>query len=458
MSLRSDPLATLVIPDDTTVEEHDIVTNTDVIVGTQSTVALGIRGRNVIAGERVSITGDVEADADCRLDTWCELGGNVLAGADAYIGERVTIEGQLVVAGDLDIGDDVTIEEGFDANGWIVIRNPVPTLVFLFTYLTHLLHIGEEDLAEDVVSEVFDEEEGEPLVIPKNADVTDDAWRVSTPAEVGSDCRLHGNLRAESITVGERSEVFGSLRARESITVASGTTIHGDVTTRGGAVEIAAGARIRGDIACEQLRLHEGAVVEGAMRARGEMTIVREDNPLATDAETDASETIDDEGSDPQSEERPPSTETAADNDVEEATAREESTESTDRTEPIQAIEPIEPTAADQATADGQGSETTAETKPVAEVESVTEAESRDEEASPTNGDDQVKAGEHHAGETPEPAFAAEESNGEEPPEPAIREAEPANDKGSEGDSSRESKANSTEESEEPKGSFTQPE
>ncbi|PSQ65849.1 MAG: hypothetical protein BRD24_05555 [Halobacteriales archaeon SW_9_67_24] len=91
-------------------------------------------------------------------------------------------------------------------------------------------------------------------------------------------------------------------------------------------------------------------------------------------------------------------------------------------------------------------------------MESVTEAESRDEEASPTNGDDQVKAGEHHAGETPEPAFAAEESNGEEPPEPAIREAEPANDKGSEGDSSRESKANSTEESEEPKGSFTQPE
>ncbi|PSP70568.1 acyltransferase [Halobacteriales archaeon QH_9_66_26] len=453
MSLRSDPLATLVVPGDTTVEEHDIVTDTDVIVGTQSTVALGIRGRNVIAGERVSIAGDVEADADCRLDTWCELGGNVLAGADAYIGERVTIDGQLVVAGDLDIGDDVTIEEGFDANGWIVIRNPVPTLVFLFTYLTHLLRIGEEDLAEDVVSELFDEEEGKPLVIPKNADVTDDAWRVSTPAEVGNDCRLHGNLRAESITVGEGTEIFGSLRARESITVASGTTIHGDVTTRSGAVEIAADARIRGDIACERLRLHEGAVVEGTMRARGEMTIVREENPLATDAETDASETIDDEGSDPQSEERPPSTETAADDDVEEATAREESTESaesTDRTEPIQAIKPIEPTAADQATADGQGAEPTAEAEPVAEVESVTGAESGGEEPSPTNGDDQAKAGAHHADEAPEPASAAEGSDSEEPPEPAIREAEPTNDE--------ESKTNDTEESEEPKGSFTQPE
>src|SRR5699024_6487376 len=126
---------------------------------------------------------------------------------------------QLVVAGDLDIGDDVEIAEGFDANGWIVIRNPVPTLVFLFTYLTHLLRLGEEEMADDVLSEVFEGHDEQPVVVPKNATVGDDAWRVSTPARVGDDCRLHGNLRAESITVGEDSELFGSLRARESITV-----------------------------------------------------------------------------------------------------------------------------------------------------------------------------------------------------------------------------------------------
>lgn len=282
MSFRSEPLTELHIPDGTAVEEHAIVTDTDVIVGTQSTIALGVRGRNVIAGEHVTFEGDIEASADCRLDMWCAVGGNVLVGEDAYIGERVTIEGQLVVAGDLDIGDDVTIEEGFDANGWIVIRNPVPTLVFLYTYLTHLLRLGEEDLAEDVLSEMFEEYEEEPLVIPKNATVSDDAWRVSTPARVGDDCRLHGNLRAESIAVGEDGEIFGSLRARESITVERGTTVHGDVTTSDGAVEIAAEAHVRGDIACEQLRLHEGAVVEGAMRARGEMTIVQERNALET--------------------------------------------------------------------------------------------------------------------------------------------------------------------------------
>ena len=281
MSFRSDPLAELVVPDETTVEEHAIVTDADVIIGAQSTIALGVRGRNVVAGEQVTFEGDIEAGSDCRLDMWCEVDGNVLVGEDAYIGERVTIDGQLVVAGDLDIGDDVTIEEGFDANGWIVIRNPVPTLVFLFTYLTHLLRLGEEDLAEDVLSDVFEGHDEQPLIVPKNATVNDDAWRVSTRARVGDDCRLHGNLRAESLSVGEDSEIFGSLRARESITVARGTTVHGDVTTRGGSVEIAEGAHVRGDIACEQLRLHEGAVVEGAMRARGEMTIVQERNRLS---------------------------------------------------------------------------------------------------------------------------------------------------------------------------------
>ena len=296
MSFRSDPLAELVVPDGTTVEEHAIVTDADVIIGTQSTIALGVRGRNVVAGEQVSFEGDVEASSDCRLDMWCTVDGNVLVGENAYIGERVEIDGQLVVAGDLDIGDDVEISEGFDANGWIVIRNPVPTLMFLFTYLTHLLHLGEEDMAEDVLSEVFEGHDDQPLVIPKNATVNDDAWRVSTPARVGEDCRLHGNLRAESIAVGADSELFGSLRARESITVERGTTIHGDVTTRGGSVEIASEAHVRGDIACEQLRLHEGAVVEGAMRARGEMTIVQErgrPRPSARTGDRDASEPTD---------------------------------------------------------------------------------------------------------------------------------------------------------------------
>lgn len=275
MSLRTDPLDELVIPDQTTVEEHDLVTDGDVLVGGQSTVEFGVRGRNVLAGERVQFGGGIEAERDCRLDMWCEVADSVLAGADAYLGERVHVGGRLVVGGDLDIGDDVQIEDGFEANGWIVIRNPMPTIVFLFVYLSHLLQFGEEEAAEQLVSEVFDDEgDGEPLVIPRGSRVSDDRWRVSAPARIGEGCRIHGNIRGQSIEVGADTNLFGSLRARGDISVDVDARVHGDVTTRGGTVELGDGVTVLGDVSCETLQIHDGAQVEGAIRARGEMQMV----------------------------------------------------------------------------------------------------------------------------------------------------------------------------------------
>ena len=283
------PIDELTVPSGTTVEEHDIVVDGDVLVGGQSTVEFGLRGRNVAVGERVGVEDDIEADGDCRLDTWCSVDGNVLVGEDAYLGERVTVTGRLMVSGDLDIGDDVTIEEGFEANGWIVIRNPVPTLVFYFIVLSQLLRAGETDAADELAEALADGDEvRDPLLIPRGAEVSDDAWRVSTPATVGDNCRIHGNLRAESVTVGERNEVFGSLRAREDVVVGADTTIHGDVTTRSGTVTVRAGARVRGDVSAGDLVIHDGAEVDGSLRARGEMKLVQQ-------TQTDADDEGDDE-------------------------------------------------------------------------------------------------------------------------------------------------------------------
>ena len=276
VSLGTDPLEALEIPDETTVEEHDLVTDGDVVVGGQSTVEFGVRGRNVLAGERVTFGGDIEAEGDCRLDMLDDVAGNVLVGEDAYLGERVHIAGRLMVSGDLDIGDDVDIEEGFEANGWIVIRNPVPTLVFYFIVLSQLLRLGEDEAAGELAETLQGESPNDPLVIPRNATVSDDAWRVSTPATIGSACRIHGNIRARAIELGEDNNVFGSLRARNDIVVGSGTRIHGDVTTRNGEVVVEEGARVLGDVSCKDLLLEEGALVDGTMRARGEMRIHRD--------------------------------------------------------------------------------------------------------------------------------------------------------------------------------------
>nr|WP_246403760.1 polymer-forming cytoskeletal protein [Halobellus ruber] len=271
------------IPDGTTVEEHDLVTDGDIVVGGQSTVEFGVRGRNVLAGERVTFGGDIEAEGDCRLDVWCDVAGNVLVGDDAYLGERVHIGGRLMVSGDLDIGDDVDIEEGFEANGWIVIRNPVPTLVFYFLVLSQLLSIGENEAADELADALSGDSDEEPLVIPRGSTVSDDAWQVSTPATVGDGCRLHGNLRAETIVVGCDDNVFGSLRARDDIEIGEDTQVHGDVTTRDGTVTIADGAHVRGDISCSALELHDGAEVDGTIRASGDIRLIQPD-PDAGDA------------------------------------------------------------------------------------------------------------------------------------------------------------------------------
>jgi len=275
VALGQDRLDALEIPDGTTVEEHDLVTDGDIIVGGQSTIEFGVRGRNVLAGERVTFGGDIEAEGDCRLDVWCDVAGNVLVGDDAYLGERVHIGGRLMVSGDLDIGDDVDIEEGFEANGWIVIRNPVPTLVFYFVVLSQLLHLGENESAEELAGALAGESEHDPLVIPRGSTVSDDAWQASAPATIGDECRLHGNVRAETIEVGADNNIFGSLRARGDIAVGEGTRVHGDVTSRDGTVTISDDAQILGDVSCADLELHDDADVDGTIRASGDMRLVR---------------------------------------------------------------------------------------------------------------------------------------------------------------------------------------
>ena len=294
MALGQDPLDALEIPDGTTAEEHDLVTDGDIVVGGQSTVEFGVRGRNVLAGERVTFGGDIEAESDCRLDVWCDVAGNVLVGDDAYLGERVHIGGRLMVSGDLDIGDDVDIEEGFEANGWIVIRNPVPTLVFYFLVLSQLLSIGENEAADELAEALSGDSDEDPLVIPRGSTVSDDAWRVSTPATVGDGCRLHGNLRAETIDVGVDNNVFGSLRARDDIDIGERTQVHGDVTTRDGTVTVADGAHVRGDISCSALELHDGAEVDGTIRASGDIRLIQptpdaEPRDSGSDADADGS-------------------------------------------------------------------------------------------------------------------------------------------------------------------------
>jgi cytoskeletal protein CcmA (bactofilin family) len=76
--------------------------------------------------------------------------------------------------------------------------------------------------------------------------------------------------------MGTGTELFGSLRARGDIDIGDDAVIHGDVSTRGGAVTLGPGVNVRGDVACEDAVIHQAAEVEGSIRARGDLQLVDE--------------------------------------------------------------------------------------------------------------------------------------------------------------------------------------
>lgn len=281
MSAERPALDELVLPAETEVEERAIVTEADVLVGGRSTVGFAVRGESVMIGEGVEVGGDIEAAGDCRLGMWTSVDGSVVVERDAYLGERASVDGQLVVGRDLDIGDDVDIGEGFEANGWIVIRNPVPLVLFFLAYLAHVLRSGDEETlealqeaADAAAEELPTAADGAPaLLVPRGATITDDRWEVSTPAHVGAACRVHGNFRAQRIRVDEEAAIYGSLRAREDVKVGEGSVVHGDVRARHGIVDLGPETTIKGDVRCHDLTLAPTTTVEGDIRARGTVEI-----------------------------------------------------------------------------------------------------------------------------------------------------------------------------------------
>ncbi|HUV83951.1 MAG TPA: acyltransferase [archaeon] len=273
-----DLLKTFIIPDNTSMEEHSIVVDGDAIIGNHSELGFGIIASSVIVGERVRINGNVIGTEEVRIDMWSQIGGNIKTKNDAYIGEFVNIDGKLIVEGDLDIGKDVKIKGGFEARGWIVVRNPIPVFIYVFLYLTELLRMGKDEEVEKAMEELFaedDELETDTLfVVPSGSKIDLESIRVPDKAVIGSGCRMMGNIRASSLDMMDNNTLFGSIKTENGIKVGENNIIHGDLVTRGD-VRVYKGTHIMGEINGGKIYIHEEARVDGAMRAPGGVIISR---------------------------------------------------------------------------------------------------------------------------------------------------------------------------------------
>ncbi|TAJ43479.1 acyltransferase [Methanofollis fontis] len=257
------------LPDGTELQEHTLKTGNNIIIGDRCRIDYGLKGKDIIVCELCTLNGSVVADGDVRIDNWCEINGDVIAGEDAFLGEGVKIHGRLIVHGDLDIGDNVTIDRGFEAKGWISIRNPMPVIVYLLLYVMTLLKIENPDEIDSALDEIFEEEDmsdESPLIIPPGSEMNMKVFSIPAPTHIGDHCRLHGNIRAQTVEVGEDTIIFGSLRAGGAIGIGRRTQVHGNVEG-GGEVTVAPAVHILGDAAGLSLALHEEALVEGMIRA-----------------------------------------------------------------------------------------------------------------------------------------------------------------------------------------------
>jgi len=257
------------------MDEHSIIVEGDVIVGSYAEIGFGLTAKRVIAGEHVKINGSILSEDDVRIDMWSEITGDVRTKADAYLGEFVRIDGKLSAEGNLDVGNNVKISKGYDVKGWIVVRNPLPVLMFILFYLMALLHLGKEEEVEKALEELFSEDFNNMMVIPDRTRIDLLAIKTSAPAIIGSYCKLIGNIRADSLFMGNHVTLFGSVRTLGNVSIGRGCTIHGNIVSKE-EVTIGRNCNILGKVRADIITMHESSSIRGGVDA-SEVIVEKDD-------------------------------------------------------------------------------------------------------------------------------------------------------------------------------------
>lgn len=301
MKIISEPeqiLKYLLVPDNTRIEANRILVEGDVIIGNHASIEYGILGDTVIIGEGVTVSGDIVASSDVRIDMWSKLGSKVEVGRNAYLGEFVAIDGKLFVEGDLDVGKEVKIKGGFEAKGWILVRNPVPVIIFLFLYIREMMRLGKDEEIEKALGELFEDSEDsqdfegkEPaekiLIIPADTKISLEAIEVAGEAVIGNNCLLIGNIQAQVVEAGKNLTLKGSVYSEGKISVEENSTIYGNLSSKG-QVHIGRNSRVFGGIKADSVLLHENARVDGTIKAPSGVSFLRDAGEKPVLAEVNA--------------------------------------------------------------------------------------------------------------------------------------------------------------------------
>jgi len=267
----TDLFKTCVLPDKTELQERILKTKSDILIGDHCKIEYGLSGADIAVCECTQLCGDIVATGDLRIDNFCEVFGTVICNGDAFIGEGVKIHGKMTIGGNLDISENAQVEQEFQTFGNIAIRNPVPVILYLLIYILAMLHISGEKATEKKLNSFMNEVKSVPLVLPPNTTMNLAYFTVPTPMDVGANCRIHGNVHAQSIKIKRDTTLFGSVSAVEKAKIGVRDAIHGDVSAK--IIRIERGADVLGDLVGGTIWLHEDAHVSGVIKAADGLSI-----------------------------------------------------------------------------------------------------------------------------------------------------------------------------------------
>ena len=273
---------TLVIPNETVSENNHLQISGDIILDDRTVVDYTLAtDKRIFIGEWVKVHGDMTAEDDIRIDRFSEVLGNISGGNDIYLGERVRVGGKLTVGKDLDVGSDVAIEDGFDAKGWINIRNPIPLIIYFFIYLFNLIKRGKSEEVERILREIdLEEHSAEEILVsdnffyvPTGSKFDPEAIEIKGNCRIGSKCKLKGIYHVTgTVKLGDGTEFIGNIKAEGNITLGDNVQLTGSIESEEHII-IGHECLITGDVVCKTLEMVQNSVVEGLIHAPDGMKI-----------------------------------------------------------------------------------------------------------------------------------------------------------------------------------------
>ena len=274
-------LTTFIVPDNAVVDDQKIITEHSMIIGNHSIIERDLQTGFLMVGEGVHVSGDICSDDDIRADVWCKFDKNVTANGDAYIGEFTVINGKIVVEGDLDIGKEVKLNGGFLSKGWVVVRNPLPVMVFIFLYIRALMGLGKSSEEIDkALNEMFEDDEeidfenmdekkmsevlnrGGFFIIPIGSKISSESIYVPENVFVGNNCTIQTRIICKNFEGGRNLSFDGALRTKGETLIADDSKISGEIISSGKII-IGKNVKIEGIISAKSVIIHETSFVEG---------------------------------------------------------------------------------------------------------------------------------------------------------------------------------------------------